>query len=637
MSVHFVESGVKAAASAAAVRRRSIGAELVAGGVSYRVWAPGKQRVEVVIESAEGRSVQLQRDDAGYFSGVDASGAVGDLYRFRLDGGDALYPDPASRYQPEGPHGPSQVIDATAFEWTDAAWQGVQIRGQVVYEMHFGTFTPEGTYRAATEHLPYLRDLGVTVLEVMPVADFPGKFGWGYDGVNLYAPTRLYGTPHELRAFIDRAHELGVAVIHDVVYNHVGPDGNFLTQFSPDYFSKNHVTEWGDALNFDGDNSGPVREFYINNASYWIDEFHFDGLRLDATQSIFDNSPRHVLSEIVSAVRESGGARGTIIVAENEPQHSNYVRPQERGGYGMDGLWNDDFHHSAVVALTGKNEAYFSDHLGKPQELVSALKYGYLFQGQRYEWQKQRRGRPALDLEPCVFVNFVENHDQVANSARGQRLWQLSSPGRYRAMTGLLLLAPGTPMLFQGQEFGSTKPWVYFADHNPELAKLVRKGRAEFLAQFPSIATEAIQRQLDVPHDRRSFDKCKLDFAERDAHTDVYRMHRDLIALRRDDPVISCQQRRGFDGAVLSNEAFLLRYFNEEHGDRLIIVNFGRDLRLAPAPEPLLAPPEGKRWHTLWSSEDPAYGGTGTPEVDSDEGWRMPGEASVLLVARPEE
>jgi maltooligosyltrehalose trehalohydrolase len=524
-------------------------------------------------------------------------------------------------------------VDATRFSWTDHEWRGVSIHGQVIYEMHFGTFTPEGTYRAAAEHLPYLRDLGITVLEVMPVAEFPGEFGWGYDGVDLYAPTHLYGTPDDLRAFINRAHELGLAVIHDVVYNHLGPDGNYLTQFSDDYFSKKRVTEWGDALNFDGDNAGPVREFFTSNAAYWIDEFHFDGLRLDATQSIFDDSPKHLVIDIVNAVRLAAGDRQTIIVAENEPQESHYVRPQDGGGYGVDALWNDDFHHSAVVALTGKNQAYYTDHLGKPQEFISALKYGYLFQGQRYEWQKKRRGRPGLDLEPCSFVNFIENHDQVANSAHGRRLWQLSSPGRYRAMTGLLLLAPSTPMLFQGQEFASSKPWVYFAHHKPELAKLVRKGRAEFLGQFPSIATAKVQQQLDIPDNRASFDKCKLDFTERDVHLDVYRMHRDLLALRRDDPVISCQRKNGLDGAVLSNEAFLLRYFDEEHSDRLIIVNFGRDLHLAPAPEPLLAPPEGKRWQTAWSSEDPAYGGTGTPELDTADGWRIPGEATVLLEA----
>jgi maltooligosyltrehalose trehalohydrolase len=638
LSFQFVEDERRAASARIAARRWPVGAELVPAGVSYRIWARGKQRVEVVIKSAdEERNLQLDPEADGYFSVLDPRGLPGDIYRYRLDDDSSLYPDPASRYQPQGPHGPSQVVDPSRFAWTDQAWRGVAFPGQVLYEMHFGTFTPEGTYRAAAEHLPYLRDLGATVLEVMPVAEFPGDFGWGYDGVNLYAPTRLYGTPDDLRFFIDRAHELGLAVILDVVYNHLGPDGNYLTKFSEEYFSNRHVTEWGDALNFDGSNAGPVRELFIHNAAYWIEEFHFDGLRLDATQAMFDDSPRHVLCDIVNAVRAAAKGRGTLVIAENEPQRSYYVRSQEDGGYGLDALWNDDFHHSAAVALTGKNEAYYSDYLGKPQEFVSALKYGYLYQGQRYQWQKQRRGHPALDLEPCAFVNFIENHDQVANSARGRRLWQLSSLGRYRAMTVLLLLAPATPMLFQGQEFGSSKPFVYFAHHNPALAKLVRKGRAEFLAQFPGIATGKVRAQLDVPDHRATFEKCKLDFSERDTHHEIYRLHRDLLALRRTDPVVSCQNRRSFDGAVLSDAAFLLRYFDAKHGDRLILVNLGRDLRLVPTPEPLLAPPVDKKWQILWSSEEPEYGGTGTPAVDTEQGWRIPGEAAVLLAAVAED
>jgi maltooligosyltrehalose trehalohydrolase len=290
-----------------------------------------------------------------------------------------------------------------------------------------------------------------------------------------------------------------------------------------------------------------------------------------------------------------------------------------------------------VVAVTGKNEAYYIDHLGKPQEFISALKYGYLYQGQRYEWQKKRRGRPALDLEPCVFVNFIENHDQVANSPRGQRLWQITSPGKYRAITALLLLSPSTPMLFQGQEFASSRPFTYFAHHKPELAKLVHRGRMEFLAQFPSIATKEVHPLLPAPDARDTFERCKLDWSERETHEPAYRMHRDLLALRREDPTIACQRKNGFDGAVLSHEAFLLRYFDGEHGDRLLIVNLGRDLRLSPAPEPLLAPPEGMLWQMRWSSEDPEYGGGGTPELDTKDGWRIPGEATVLLVARAED
>src|SRR5581483_1649846 len=268
------------------------------------------------------------------------------------------FPDPASRFQPEGPHGPSQVVSSDKFQWTDQGWPGVQLNGQVIYEMHVGTFTDEGTWRSAAERLPELADTGVTVIEMMPVADFPGNFGWGYDGVNLFAPTRLYGSPDDLRDFINQAHAHGIGVILDVVYNHLGPDGCYLSEFSKSYFTDRYENEWGQAINFDGADAGPVREFFATNAAYWIREFHFDGLRLDATQQMFDSSPRHILVEITEAVRNAGGRRSTIMVAENERQHTILARPIEQGGYGIDALWNDDFHHSAVVALTGKREAY---------------------------------------------------------------------------------------------------------------------------------------------------------------------------------------------------------------------------------------------------------------------------------------
>src|SRR5207302_8022588 len=306
-----------------------------------------------------------------------------------------------------------------------------------------------GTLAAAQQHLPALAELGVTLVEVMPLADFPGRFGWGYDGVDLFAPTRLYGTPDDLRRFVDAAHAAGLGVILDVVYNHFGPDGNYLREFSDDYFTDRHDNEWGEAINYDGDNAGPVREFMAANAGYWIEEFHFDGLRLDATQQIFDRSNEHILAVIARRVRQAAGGRRTLLVAENEPQEVKLVRPPERGGYGLDMLWNDDYHHSALVVLSGHNEAYYGDYLGTPQEFVSAAKWGYLYQGQRYRWQKKRRGTPTFDLEPDRFVTFTQNHDQVANSGRGLRCAELTGPGRYRALTALLLLGPGTPMLFQ--------------------------------------------------------------------------------------------------------------------------------------------------------------------------------------------
>ena len=616
-------------------RRLPVGAELAPeGGVHFRVWAPERRRVDVVLEgdAAGGRSpVPLRPAGDGYFAGLVAAAAAGTRYRLRLDDGDA-FPDPASRFQPDGPFGPSCIVDPGAYRWTDDGWRGVPLRGQVLYELHVGTFTQEGTFAAALEHLPALADLGVTVLELLPVADFPGRFGWGYDGVNLFAPTRLYGEPDDFRRFIDRAHRHGLAVLLDVVYNHVGPSGNFLGQFSPYYFSDRHRTEWGDATNFDGPHCRAVREFFLANARCWVEEYHLDGLRLDATQSMFDDSSPHILADVVDVVRAAGGTRRTLVVGENEPQRIELVRPRDEGGHALDALWNDDFHHAARVALTGNTEAYFAPYRGTPQEFVSAAKYGYLYGGQLYDWQQKRRGTPTFGVPPAHLVHYLQNHDQVANTGLGTRVHQATSPGRHRALTALLLLLPQTPMLFQGQEFAASSPFLYFADHEPELARLVAKGRREFLAQFASLAVPEAQALLPQPHDPRTFERSKLDHAERERHRHVLDLHRDLLRLRREEPLFAAQRPGGVDGAVLSESAFVLRYFAEDGADRLVGVNLGRTLPLVPAPEPLLAPPPGMRWTTLWTTEQPRYGGVATPPVETPRGgWQLPGESLVVL------
>jgi maltooligosyltrehalose trehalohydrolase len=584
----------------------------------------------VVESGAAAGTHPLAAEPDGYFAGWVPRAADGDRYRYRLDG-DRAFPDPASRFQPDGPHGPSQVIDPAAFSWTDASWEGRSLPGQVVYELHIGTFTPEGTWSAAVRHLPDLADLGVTVLEVMPVADFPGRFGWGYDGVNLFAPTRLYGTPDDFRRFVDAAHGHGLAVILDVVYNHVGADGNFLAEFAGAYFTDRHPNEWGAALNFDGPDNAPVREFFVANAGYWVDEFHLDGLRLDATQSVLDDSPRHILVDIAERVRAAAGSRATILVNENEPQDTRLVRPPPQVGYGLDGLWNEDFHHTGMVALTGRAEAYFSDHAGSPQEFVSAAKYGFLFQGQRYSWQEARRGSPAFDLPPWAFVNYLQNHDQVANCGRGERCHRLTSPGRFRAATACLLLFPGTPMLFMGQEFAASAPFFYFADTNPELAPKVREGRVAFMSQFRTMDRPDLAAWLPNPDSPHTVQWCKLDHAERTTNAGVYRLHKDLLSVRRTDPAFAPADTRRVDGAVLGPQAFVLRYFAGGADDRLLLVNFGTDLYLDQAPEPLLAPPAGHAWGVRWSSEDRAYGGNGTPPPEAQDGWRLPGEAAVVM------
>jgi maltooligosyltrehalose trehalohydrolase len=617
-------------------RRLPIGAEISSPGVHFRLWAPSARRVAVAIGDS-GTEHELDADGEGYFTAFVRDARAGDLYRYKLDDTGEPLADPVSRFQPDGPHGPSMIVDPAAFGWSDSDWRGISLDDQVIYEMHVGAFTKEGTWAAAADALPTLAELGITAIEVMPVADFPGRFGWGYDGVNLFAPTRLYGTPDDMRRFVDRAHALGIGVLLDVVYNHVGPDGNHLGKFGP-YFSDRYKSEWGPSFNFDGKESGPVREFALTNAQYWIEEFHVDGLRLDATQQIFDASREHIIAAIAAHAREAArrrGRAGILIVGENEPQHTRLLRPRERGGLGLDALWNDDFHHSARVAVGGRREAYYTDYAGSPQELVSTAKWGFLFQGQRYAWQKQRRGTPAFGLPSAAFVNFLDNHDQVANSGRGDRLHMITSPGRLRAITALLLLGPGTPMLFMGQEHAAPSPFLYFADHQPPLASAVRDGRADFLSQFRSISA-GMREHLADPADPATFERCRLDSRLRHSGNATLRLHRDLLRLRRTVAAFRAQHRSGVDGAVVGPEALVLRFFAAD-GDRLLFVNLGGDLRLASVAEPLLATPEHHHWVTEWSSDDPQYGGGGTPRVEDESAWCIPGHAAVVLRPVPEQ
>jgi maltooligosyltrehalose trehalohydrolase len=611
-------------------RRFPVGAEPApGGGVHFRVWAPGRQTVAVVLGDGK-RATGLTPEAGGYFSGLVREASAGSTYRFLLDDESAL-PDPASRFQPEGPHGPSMVIDPATYQWQHPDWPGVAPARRVLYEMHIGTFTLEGTWAAAQRELPALAELGVTMVEVMPVHDFAGTFGWGYDGVDLFAPTRLYGTPDDFRRFVDAAHGLGIGVILDVVYNHFGPDGCPLREYAEAYFSERYTTDWGEAINFDDALAAPVRDFFVTNARYWISEFQLDGLRIAASQTIYDDSPVNILREITEAVRDAAPGRTAYVIAEDEPQDSRLVRPAREGGFGMDALWNDDWHHSAMVAATGRDEAYYADYRGTASEFVAAAKYGFLYQGQWYTWQHQRRGTPSRDLPPSKFVHYLQNHDQVANSFRGQRLHDLTSPRELRALTALLLLGPQTPMLFQGQEFAASSPFLYFADHKPELMALVRRGRGEFLGQFASLQSPHMRELFIDPGDPQTFTRCKLDHGERDRHGPIFALHRDLLALRRDDAVLQAPDEATIDGAVLARAAFALR-MSRGPDERLLVVNLGEPLVLTRVPEPLLAPPARMEWRAQWSSEDPVYGGLGMPELTPTmEGWRFPGGCAVLF------
>jgi maltooligosyltrehalose trehalohydrolase len=618
-----------------AKRRYPIGAELIGENEThFRVWAPKAQEVDVVLEGdlgAKPKFFPLSPESGGYFSGA-ANADAGTRYRFRVNGAESFYPDPASRFQPDGPHGSSCILDPKKFRWSDTDWPGLKLKGQIFYEMHIGTFTKEGTWRAAGEQLTELARIGITVIEMMPVAEFPGKFGWGYDGVDLFAPSHLYGMPDDLRAFIDRAHSLGIGVILDVVYNHFGPDGNYLGVFSDDYLIRGKGHEWGDVINFDGQNSGPVREFFTTNARYWIEEFHFDGFRFDATHAIRDDSEEYVIGAVGRAARETAGSRSIILIAENDLQESKMTRPLAEGGHGLDGMWNDDFHHSAIVALTGNNVGYYSDYLGNPQELISAVKHGFLYQGQGLSWRKALRGTPAFGVAAEAFVCFMENHDQIANTGLGERPRFQSSPGCYRAVTALLLLGPWTPLLFQGEEFGASAPFLFFADTgDAPVREATRKGRAELLAPFLSFTEEETLKRLSAPDDPEAFSRCKLEFTEREKNSELYDLHIDLLKLRREDSRFRQQRSGGIDGAVLGPRSFVLRYFSKQNDDRLLLVNLGDRQVLHPVSEPLLAPLAGHRWETLWSSDLPRYGGADAVATATPEQWILPAESAVAF------
>jgi maltooligosyltrehalose trehalohydrolase len=607
------------------------GPTVTPAGVTFRVWAPAQSSVSVVIEGVGDRP--LTRDDDNFFSAHIAEARPGHRYWLRLAQG--LRPDPASRFQPDGPLGASLIVD-DAFHWTDEEWPGVGATNrQVIYELHLGTFTAEGTWLSAVSHLARLAEIGITTVEVMPIAEFPGRFGWGYDGVHWFAPTRLYGTPEDVRTFVDAAHRAGIAVILDVVYNHLGPVGNFLTEFSPTFFGP--AGEWGDLLNFDGPGSAEVRRFVVENARYWIESFHFDGLRLDATQTLLDTSPSHIVADICKAARSAARNRSVFLVGESEPQDTTLLRASGAFDDGLDAIWNEDWHHAAAVCATGRRQAYYSDYLGTAREFAAMARLNTLYQGQWYAWQQQPRGGWAMDLPSSAFVCFLENHDQVANSGLGDRLHRMTDGATWRTLTALLLLGPAIPLLFQGQEFGSTRPFAYFADHEGELAGAVRDGRFRFLSQFSSLAQPAMRELLPIPHDPRVFERAKLDESERAADTPLLRLHRDLISLRREDEVLQALGTPAVrvESAALDERLLVVRYLTEG-GHRLLLINFGDDHR-SPMNEPLLAPAPGTDWVLAWSSDDPRYGGTaGIPSFELGS-WLIPGATATLLTSRRRE
>jgi maltooligosyltrehalose trehalohydrolase len=501
-------------------------------GVLYRVWACGRAKVVAKIEKPDGRKYDLELEAApdGYFIGLDRAGAPGDLYLFSLDGAEPI-PDFASHYQPRGVHGPSQVVNGENFPWQAVDWKRPAFNGQVIYECHVGTFTPEGTFLAAIGRLDHLVDLGVTALEIMPVADWAGKRGWGYDGVLLFAPFHGYGNPDDFRALIDACHQRGLAVILDTVFNHLGPEGNYSHQYSDYFFFQGKDNPWGQNFNLHGENSKPVRALLRQNIRYWLDEFRIDGFRMDATHTIHDPSDIHLLAEAADIVHSRGG----FMIAEDDRNTRAVLDPKEKNGWHFDGLWSDDFHHVVRVAQTGDQRYFYCMFKGSADEVVATLQHGWFYTGQVSPFHQHPRGSVAADFPPQCFVYCISNHDQVGNRLLGDRFHQVLSPAAYRSVSLFLCLVPETPMLFMGQEWAASTPFLYFTDMPKEIGDAIRKGRrAEFLQT--KFATDADIDQMADPQDEKTFLRSKLDWSELDRpeHRSVLDLYRAGLKLRRE-------------------------------------------------------------------------------------------------------
>lgn len=587
---------------------------MCADGVFYSVWAPLRRTIAVEIYGHHGqpaRSLQLERESDGYFRGKDLAGRPGDCYKLRPDAG-MDFPSPASHFQPLGVHGPSEVVDHLAYRWRDAAWQRPAWRDLIIYELHIGTFTPEGTFAAAASRLPYLRDLGINAIEIMPLADFPGERGWGYDGVQLYAPARCYGRPDDFRALVDAAHEHGIAVILDVVYNHFGPDGNYTGQFSPFYLEHEDKTPWGDAINFGREHSAAVREFYKANLLYWMEYFHIDGFRLDATHAIADQPEHHILAEFADLVHSRGG----YIIAEDERNEARIITARDADGFGMDGVWADDFHHSIEVATVPASR-YHEEFKGDIRELVSSLHHGWIYRGQTSARTSEPRGTECRHLPPDRFILCISNHDQIGNRAFGERLNQLVDPATYRAASALLLLSPYTPMLFQGQEWAPSTPFLYFTDHNSELGRLVEEGRrAECrFAIFASGATDIPSPQAESTF---AASQLKWDEATEGLHGQTLELYRELIRLRKAHAAFRPATRNGMRVTEIGPNTLAMRIggIGEEW---LLICNLKGPHSGGVDEHDILAAPPGCAWTRHLSSNEPRFGG-GEPLGSFDPG-----------------
>jgi maltooligosyltrehalose trehalohydrolase len=610
-----------------------LGATVVRGGVRFGIWAPKAQQIDLVLERAGMTSEQrLERDGRGIHVGFVAGAKAGDRYRFRVNGGDA-FPDPRSRFQPEGVHGPSEVVDPAGFAWTDGEWPGIAIERQVIYELHVGAYTPEGTFAALARELPAIARLGVSAVELMPVADFPGRWNWGYDGVSWFAPSRAYGRPDDLRALVDAAHGLGLAVILDVVYNHFGPDGNYVRVYSDDYFTPRHHTPWGDAINYDGANSEQVRAFVLDNVRHWIAEYHLDGLRLDATDTILDDGPLHILTAIQETAR-AATERSVVVIAEESRNTVRTIQPVASGGYGIDAVWADDFHHAIRVYLTNARENYYANYQGELAEAARAINEGFVYQGQTRPTSGEPRGTKVTTEPGSAFVFCIQNHDQVGNRPFGERLHHDIEAGKYAVASALLLLAPETPLLFMGQELAASTPFLFFTDHHDELGRLVTEGRRKEFSGFRAFDDEAARAAIPDPQAESTFLASKLRLGEREHNAGIVALYRDLLTLRRNDAVLASGDRRATRAAPIGVHAIALhRRRGDDH--RVLIANFGAELTVDTDAVEHLAGLRDREWTPLLSTADAIYGGSGdAPLVErTSAGPRLvvPARAAVLF------
>ena len=569
------------------------------------LWAP--EAHEVRIESGEW-SLELFRKERGWWGGDVPFLVHGADYAFRIDG-KGPYPDPASPWQPDGPHGPSRWVDHTLFRWTDEGWRPPPLKSAIIYELHIGTFTPEGTFESAVEKLGYLADLGITHVEIMPVAEFSGKRGWGYDGVDLYSPYSVYGGPEGLKRFVDACHRRGIAVLLDVVYNHLGPSGNYLEAFGP-YFTSFYSTPWGKGINFDGPESDTVRRFFLDNALMWLRNYHLDGLRLDAVHAIFDRSAVHFLEELAAEVKtlEKELKRPLVLIAESDLNDPRIVRHPEKGGYGLDAQWNEDYHHSLFALLTGDRSGYYSD-FGSLEYFVLSLTSAFVYDGRYSAYRRRRHGRSPAGLPGEKFVACLQNHDQIGNRASGERTGHLLTPGQLMIGAALLLTGPFVPLLFQGEEWGCSSPFLYFTDHfEPDLAEGIRTGRLREFAPFVRNG-----EVIPDPQAEETFIRSKLRWSEQleEPRRTVLQWHRSLIKLRNSLPELT-------DG-VLENISLS---FDED--EKWLLMNRGRVSVACNFSGERLEMEGIRKANVLLASEEPSY---------SEEGVVFLPPRSVLIVS----